>query len=108
MTRTQIRPEQRQEIVRQIGRMNLLSISGGRVRPTTDGIELPVSNGFHVRITLTPMDTYTVERVFRRGGKEFIHGRVEDVYCDTLHEIAYRAGMFRSWDAETWPTAGAR
>lgn len=108
MTVIGIRPEQRQEIVRQIGRMTVLSISGGRVVPVPDGIELPVSNGFHVRVTLTPMDEYTVERVFRRAGKEFIHGRVDGVYCDGVGSAAYRAGMFRSWDAESWPRAGVR
>jgi hypothetical protein len=95
--------EHRREMLAQIGRMNVLSISGGRVSPLEDGIELPVSNGYRVRVRLTPMDTYTVERVFVRAGKEFPKGSMENVYCDEIAEVAYRAGMFRSYDEKEWP-----
>lgn len=95
-------PEQRAEIVRQVGKMNILSISGGRVTPIKNGIELPVSNGYRVRIELTPMDVYTVSRIFLRSAQEFVHGVRENVYCDEVGEIAYRAGMFRSWSSEEW------
>lgn len=102
-----IYPDQRKEIVRQIGAGNILCISGGKINPIPDGIELPVSNGFLVRIQLTPLDEYTVTRVFKRSGKEFIHGRAEHVYCDRVSELAYRAGMFRSWSADKWMTGAA-
>lgn len=94
--------EQRAEIASQIGRMNILSISGGRVRAIENGIELPVGSGFTVRIELTAMDDYTVTRIFKRAGKEFVHGTREGVYCDEVSEMAYRAGMFRSYAAEGW------
>lgn len=100
-----ISPEQRQEIAQQVGRMNILFISGGRVTPIENGIELPVSNGYRVRIELTPMDDYTVSRIFKRGGKEFLKGLRERVYFDEVGEIAYRAGMFRSYDETTWVSA---
>lgn len=96
-----IYPEQREEIVTQIG-VNILSISGGRVRALPDGIELPVSHGYRVRVRLTPMDTYTVQRVMVRGAKEFLKGERTDVYADEVSEAAYYAGMFRSYDETEW------
>jgi hypothetical protein len=94
----------RQQIIQQIGTGNILAISGGRIIGTENGIELPVSNGYSVRIELDPSDTYTVTRVFKRAGKEFVKGSRSDVYCDQLSEIAYRAGMFRSYDENEWPS----
>lgn len=102
MNTMKIDQEQRQEITRQIGRMNVLSISGGRVVAIEDGIELPVSNGYSVRVQLTAMDDYTVSRIFRRAGKEWVKGSREGVYCDEVSEMAYRAGMFRSYGENGW------
>ncbi len=76
-----IEPEQRAEIRRQID-MNILPISGGRVVAIADGIGLPAGSGYTVRVQLTPADEYTVSRVFRRAGREWIHGHREHVYCD--------------------------
>lgn len=97
-----IRPEQRQEIARQIGFMVIASISGGRIKALLDGIELPVSSGYRVRVRLTPTDTYTVQRVMVRGSKEFPKGERTDVYFDEVSNAAYYAGMFRSYDADEW------
>lgn len=94
--------EQRRTILAQIGTMGVLSISGGRVKALVDGVELPVASGYRVRVRLTPADVYTVQRVLVRGGKEFPKGERTDVYCDQLAETAYRAGMFRSFDADEW------
>lgn len=99
----EIHPEERQEIVRQIGRMNLLSISGGRVKALRDGIELPVNAGYHVQVILTPADEYVVRRVFRRGGKEWERGRV-DAWTGNVNQAAYYASCYVSYDAEEWPT----
>jgi hypothetical protein len=93
---------QRYEIAQQIGRMNILSISGGRVAPLPDGLELPVSNGYRVRVHLTGADDYTVERVFIRSGKVTQHGERTRIYADQVGETAYRAGMFRSYSDEEW------
>jgi hypothetical protein len=98
-----IEAEQRQEIARQIG-INILPISGGRVVRIADGIELPVGSGYTVRVQLTPLDEYTVSRIFRRDGKEFVHGQREHVYCDEVSEVAYFASCFRSYDEHQWPT----
>jgi len=96
----------RKEILRQIGAGTILGISGGRVQPIHDGIELPVGSGYSVRVEYNEgADDYTVSRMFRRGGKEWIKGQVEHVYCDEVSSMAYRAGMFRSWNEHEWPTA---
>jgi hypothetical protein len=93
---------QREEILRQIGAGNILCLSGGRVRALPDGIELPVAYGYRVRVRLSFVDDYTVQRVLVRAGQEFMHGQREGIYCDQVGESAYRAGMFRSYDDEEW------
>lgn len=98
-----ISAEERKQIVRQIG-LNILAISGGRVTPIENGIEMPCGCGYAVRIELDPSDTYIVSRIFRRNGKEFEHGRRENVYCDEVAEVAYFASCFRSYNEHQWPT----
>lgn len=98
------------DLLSQIGRMTVLSISGGRVAPVTNedgtalvGIDLPVSNGYRVRVTLDEAsDTYTVERLFVRSGKLSSKGIRTGVYADMVGETAYRASCFRSYDANEW------
>lgn len=95
-----IEHEQRKEILRQIGGMNVLAISGGRVKATENGVELVCGYGYRVTVDLDPSDTYTVRRVLDRGAKRFVKGEVSGVYCDQVGEQAYRAGMFRDDWAE--------
>lgn len=102
-----IEPEQRTEIVRQIGMGNLLSISGGRRYGIADGIELPVSNGYWVRVQLTADDDYIVSRLFRRAGKEVIKGQRDRVYANQVGSATYFASCFRSYDEYEWPTRSA-
>lgn len=100
---TEITSEMRREIVRQIGIPNVAAISGGRAKALPDGIELPVSNGYSVQVQLDlANDTYTVTRMFRRNGKEWIKGQKSGVYCDDVSEQAYRASCFRSYDEGEW------
>jgi hypothetical protein len=99
-----IENDQRQTMLRQIGRMNVLAISGGRVYALPDGVDLPVGAGYHVYVRYTPMDEYTVERVFLRGGQTFSKGS-ETHYFDSVGDAAYRASCFRNNDAEYWPEA---
>lgn len=87
-------PEQRAEILRQITTGNVLAISGGRAIPLPDGVELPVSNGYSVRTRLAGNDTYTVQRVFSRGGTETVKGELTDVYAEDVGETAYQASCF--------------
>ena len=97
--------DQRQTILRQIGGMNVLAISGGRVLPLPDGIELPVGSGYRVRVRYTPLDLYTVERVFVRAGVEYSKGIEDMVDAFEVGETAYRASCFRNDDADYWPAA---
>lgn len=83
----------------QIGRMNVLAISGGRVGRRGDTLLLPVGAGYSVEIDLdVASDTYTVRRMFRRGGKAFPKGERTYVYADELGEVAYQASCFRNGD----------
>ena len=95
--------DERTMLVRQIGNMNLLAISGGRVTPILNGVDLPVSNGYLVRVLLDrASDTYIVQRVFRRAGQEWVKGERANVYWDELPELAYRASCFSSYDENEW------
>ena len=85
-------------LVQQIGRWNLMGISGGRVRVDGERVVLPVGSGYRVEIELAPNDTYTVRRVFVRGTKRFVKGELTDVYFDQVGEVAYQASSFRSYD----------
>lgn len=100
-----ITDEVRQTIANQIGRMNVLAISGGRCQRLDDGIRLPVGYGYAVDVHYTPVDDYTVERVFIRNGITYSKGAETHVYADELGEVAYRASCFRNDDAEYWPAA---
>jgi hypothetical protein len=82
-------------LLEQIGRMNVLSISGGRVIQRNTGITLPVDCGYSVTVDLDRDDTYVVRRVFKRGSKTWIKGEQTGVYCDDVGELAYRASCFR-------------
>jgi hypothetical protein len=88
------------ELLDQISMMNVFAISGGRrgVMRDEDGevtdLILPVAYGYRVRISLAANDTYTVRREFVRGGKIYEKGRQEDVYCDEVGEVAYRASCY--------------
>ena len=90
------------EMLRQIGNITLLAISGGRreVHTTPSGdplLRLPVGNGYRVDVIYDrASDTYTVNRVFSRGGKDFPKGTMTYVYADQLSDIAYLASSFRS------------
>jgi len=86
------------ELVGQIGRMNIMAISGLRVLARSTGVTLPVGNGYSVTVDLAFNDTYTVRRVFKRGAKIWIKGERTDVYCDEVGEIAYRASCYRNGD----------
>ncbi|MFS0885015.1 hypothetical protein [Aeromicrobium sp. 179-A 4D2 NHS] len=102
----EITGDERRTIRDQIGFMNVLSISGGKVIPIKDGIELPVSYGYHVRVRLTPADDYTVERIFRRGGKEWVYGKRERVYADEVGQMAYYASCYNNDSGKEWTYMG--
>ena len=83
------------ELLRQIGIGNLLAVSGGRVQALGDGVILPVSHGYSVRVRLLANDTYLVERVFTRSGVESIKASISGVYCEQVGEAVYRMSCWR-------------
>lgn len=85
---------------RQIGRMNILAISGGRVKRTGyTTLTLPVGSGYSVEVEYVEgRDLYSVRRVFSRGTKRWIKGEVTHVYAEDLGETAYLASCFVNVD----------
>ena len=102
MTKQEGRPFNEDELINQIGRMNVFAISGGRVgvivnnEGETVEVQLPVSNGYRVSISLGWNDTWTVSRQFVRKGVVSDKGTLEGVYCEQVGEIAYKASCFRN------------
>ena len=96
------RPFDEDVLIDQIGRMNVLAISGGRVgvvknnEGETIEVELPCGAGYRVSIILAWNDTYTVTRQFVRKGTVYQKGTVENVYCEEIGEVAYKASCFRN------------
>lgn len=86
------------ELLAQIGRMNIFAISGGRVQRMATGIALPVSSGYWVTVNLDGNDTYVVRRIMKRGMKTWVKGEVKGVYCDEVGELAYQASSYKSYD----------
>lgn len=84
------------ELLRQIGTMNILSISGGRVLRRETGVTLPVGHGYKVTVDLASDDTYTVRRVFTRGAKTWVKGEATTVYAEAVGETAYRASCYNN------------
>jgi hypothetical protein len=80
-------------LVDQMGRMNLLAISGGRVIVAPEGVLLPIANGYWVTIHLTSADTYIVRRAYHRAGKTTWKQEWEDVYAEQVGAIAYEASL---------------
>ncbi len=95
------RPCNATELAAQIGRRNILAISGGRIRVRETGITLPVAHGYRVDIDLAANDTYTVRRVFARGAKQWVKGERTGVYCEDVGETAYQASCYVNVDFGT-------
>jgi hypothetical protein len=81
-------------IIQQIGKMNVLAISGGRVEVRKTGITLPVDKGYSVEIDLNGMDFYDVKRVYTRSGERKVKGIVTNVSDTEIGEMAYKASCF--------------
>ena len=102
MTKQEGRPFNEDELINQIGRMNIFAISGGRVGVTKNNqgetveIELKVSNGYRVVISLGWNDEYIVSRQFVRNGVVYDKGTLENVPCENVGEVAYKASCFRN------------
>ena len=95
------RPFNEDELINQIGHMNILAISGGRVivlreKNETIGIELPCGAGYRVLVELTWWDTWKVTRQYVRKGTVFNKGSYTDVYPEQIGEIVYKASCWRN------------
>ncbi len=89
----------------QIGRSNVLAVSGGRVRYLAPGrIELPVRYGYSVIAEYDPArDLYDVHRVFTRGLVRTFKGSAFGVFADQVGDAAYRASCYRDSFGEHKP-----
>jgi hypothetical protein len=100
MTKQEGRPFNEDELIDQIGSMNIYAISGGRVGITkndqgeTVEVELKVGKGYRVSISLGWDDTWTVSRQFVRKGVVSDKGTLTGVFADQVGEIAYKASCF--------------
>jgi len=100
MSKQEGRPFNEDELIDQIGRMNIFAISGGRVGVTKNNqgetveVELKVGKGYRVSITLGWDDTWTVSRQFVRKGIVSDKGTLTGVFADQVGEIAYKASCF--------------
>lgn len=96
----QQRPFNDRELIAQIGIMNILAISGGRVHSVVNDqsevveVQLPVGKGYRVAITLGADDTYIVRREYVRKGVAKVKGVQQNVYFDEVGEVAYVASCF--------------
>lgn len=95
--------EERTEIARtirdQIGFATILAISGGKWLVASDrlGIVIPAGSGYVVKVEYRPVpDLYSVERVFRRGGREWVKGVETEVYWLDLEDSVWRASCYRN------------
>ena len=100
MSKQEGRPFNEDELIDQIGRMNIFAISGGRVGVTKNNqgetveVELKVGKGYRVSISLGWDDTWTVSRQFVRKGVVSDKGTLTGVFADQVGEIAYKARCF--------------
>lgn len=98
---TEGRPCDIQELLRQIGRMNVLAISGGRVYAIANadndnvGVRLPVTAARVVDVVLDYNDTYIVRRVRIGRNAEVVEHEETFVYCDQVGEAAYQASCWK-------------
>ncbi len=78
-------------IAQQLGRETLVMLGArnlvGNENSLTFKIALNAKRVTHIKITLTPMDVYTVEFIRIRMHNVTILETVENVYVDMLHEV---------------------
>lgn len=84
-------------VLAQLGRVTLAMIGANGFVSSTDSISFKIRGSTkvsHIRITLTPADTYTVKFQKVRGRTVKDVSTDEDVYCDSLHGlIESRTGL---------------
>lgn len=86
-------------LLKQIGGITVMAVSGGRQRLIDGTLVLVVGAGYTVEVDYVEgRDTYTVRRVFNRAGKKWVKGELTDVYMDEVSERVWEAHAFRSYE----------
>jgi hypothetical protein len=107
--RPEARPCDATEIIRQIGGMTLLGVSGGRwfriyngqnSKADEVGVFLPCGRSRGVEVVLNFLDVYEVRRVrmVTRGanlGDIIVEAEATNVYCDEVSEVVYRMSCWK-------------
>jgi len=97
------RPFDSDELMKQIGQMNIWAISGGRWNVIRDNngdtiaVEMHVSKGYLVRVWLGWDDTWTVARQYINEVGDGIvkdKGTMAGVYFDQVGEVCYQASCY--------------
>lgn len=100
------RPCDASEIMRQMGRMTALTVSGGRVVAIqngdgeTVGVLLPCGESRAVEVVLGWLDLYIVRRVRlvtkgQHRGTVTVEASREEVFCDELSEVVYSMSCWK-------------
>ena len=93
-------------LISQMGRMNFLSISGGKYAQIVDednysvGMIMPCGGSRAVEVVLNFLDLYDVRRVrYITAGKNkgdiVVEHEVKDIYCEELANQAWRASCWK-------------
>jgi hypothetical protein len=83
------------DLIPQIRFWDLAAVSGGRrTQINKYEADFPVGSGYHVRVKLSFMDTWQVERVFTREGKVFVKETWDDVYAPEVSDVLYKASCY--------------
>jgi hypothetical protein len=103
------RPCDAEEIIRQIGAMTLLGVSGGRwfriynaqhSNKREVGVFMPCGSARGVEVVLNHLDLYDVRRVrlITRGekaGEIVVESETLNIYCDQVAEVVYGASCWK-------------
>ena len=101
-----MRPCDTGELLRQVGKMTTLAVSGGRAVSIcneggeTVGVLFPCGESRAVEVLLGWLDLYTVRRVRlvtkgQHRGTVTVETETEGVFCDELSEVVYQASCWK-------------
>lgn len=84
-----------QDLMPQVHIGDLMAISGGRrAQINKYEADFPVGKGYHVRVKLSFLDLWEVERVFVREGKVTVKEVWHEVYAPEVSRAMYEASCF--------------
>lgn len=89
------------DLIPQIHRGDLMAISGGqRSQLNKYEANFPAGKGYHVRVKLSFLDLWEVERVYVREGKATLKETWSEVYADEVSRAVYEASCFHHTKAD--------